>query len=172
MKYILSILLLVLFSSCKGQPNSACLVKLEKELMPVLNKEEIQGEIINIKDNINCIEWDEVLIVMAISSKKNIEQDAKIKIPYQYESSFFNLYGDSDAMLFFLKNKIAVNHIFIKGTCRRDQTCKTYDFLNLIGSKNFAITQKKDAIFEVYTQDVKDNQGNSWKRENAIRIKM
>lgn len=167
MKYILSILLLVLFSSCKGQPNSACLVKLEKELMPVLNKEEVQGEIINIRDSITCLEWDSLLIESGYGTKESIKKDYGLEIPYYFNNSSL----DSDALIFFIKNNKIIDHIKFSTTCARYEVCKTYDFKRLIQYSKEGIIAKKDAVFEVYTQEGKDNQGNSWKRVNAIKIK-
>lgn len=167
MKYIPVVLMLVLFSSCKGQPASVCLGKLEKKLETVLNKEEIQGEIINIRDSITCLEWDSLLIESGYGTKESIKKHYGLEIPYSFNNS--NL--DTDALIFFIKNNKIIDHIKFSTVCARFEVCKTYDFKTLIKYNKEGIIAKKDAVFEVYTKEGKDSQGNSWKRVNAIRIK-
>ncbi len=167
MKYISSILLLVLFFSCKGQPNSDCLVKLENKLMPVLNKKEIQGEIINFRDSITCLDWDSLLIESGYATKESIKKYYGLEIPYYFSSSSL----DSEALIFFIKRNKIIDHIKFSTTCARYEVCKTYDFKRLMQYNKKSIIAIEDAVFEVYTEEGKDNQGHSWQRLDAIRIK-
>jgi hypothetical protein len=166
-----SLLLLVFFLQANAQKREKCIINLEKKLAPEFNKKAVEGEVVNIKDNLKCINWDSLIVVMAISKKESIEKDAGIKIPYDFNNEFFSSYGDSDAMIIFLKNKIAVSHIIVKETCRQDQVCKTFDFLDLLGNNPYTFVDKKDAIFEVYTKEVINNQGKKFTWKNAIRLK-
>jgi hypothetical protein len=170
MKKIINLLILSCLFSCNGQKKEDCLISFEKRVAPLQNSKIKQGEIINFKDSINCIEWDSLLVVMAIGSKESVEKSSGIKIPYSYEGSML-YYGDNDAIIFFLKDKVAVNHILIKGSCKRNEICRTYDFLNLMGQTNHAFISKENAVFEVYTWEALDNRGNKYVNDNAIRIK-
>jgi hypothetical protein len=170
MKAIINLLILFSIFSCNGQKKEDCLVKLENRLAPLQNKKITQGEIINLKDSISCIEWDSLLVVMAIGSKESVEKCSGIKIPYTYNGSML-YYSDNDAIIFFLKDKVAINHILVKGTCKRGEACRTYNFLNLMGRTNYAFISKKDAVFEIYTWEALDNQGHNYVSDNAIRIK-
>lgn len=171
MKILISTVLLLMISSCNSQKKEDCLINLEKRVAPSLNQEIEQGEIINFRDNINCIQWDSLVVVMAMGDKESVEKYTGIKIPYNYDGS--SLYSsDSDAMIFFLKDRIAINHILVKGSCSKGENCRAYDFLDLMGHSNHAFVAKEDAVFEVYSKKIHDNQGNSWTSNNEIRIKI
>jgi hypothetical protein len=169
MKNIHAILLLLLITSCQGQKKEQCLIELEKKITPQINQEIIKGEIINFRDNVNCIEWDSLVIVMA-GKKELIEKNSHIEIPYQLDIDYFQ-YNDHDGFIFFLKNNKAVAHIHFVSACRKNEKCKTFDFFTLQKNNLNAFVAKSDAVFEVYTDTINDNQGNSWKKDNAIRLK-
>ncbi|WP_310556454.1 hypothetical protein [Flavobacterium sp.] len=159
----------LLLSSCKGYKEK-CLINLDNKLAPLSNKEIVQGEVLNFRDSLDCFEWDALLFESGYGTKESIQKDYGVNIPYYYHNSSV----DTKAIIFFLKNKVAVNHIEVERACYNTSggiSCKSYDFTTLIANNPKAIVSKKNAVFEVYTQDVKDNQGNSWQRENAIRIK-
>jgi hypothetical protein len=167
MKKKLNILIISLFLSCNAQKKEECLVNLENNLAPKLNKEIIQKEIINIKDSVNCFEWDSLLVESGYGNKTSIKEYYNIDIPYDYYNS--NL--DSQAIIFFLKKSIVVNHITVDRDCRKNEICKTFDFLTLVKYNKDGIIAKKDAVFEVFTKKIGDNKGNKWNQYNAIRVK-
>lgn len=170
MKKIFNLLFLLLITSCSGQDKSQCLITLEERLCPKVNQEIIQGEIINFRDNANCIEWDSLLVVMASNNKELIEKNSNIEIPYSLESGS-SFYNDNEALIFFLKDNKAINHLHISSTFKKGKSGRSYDFFTLQKNHLNAFIAKQDAVFEVYTKTVTDNRGNSWKIENAIRIK-
>lgn len=166
MKKIGSLLLLFVLFGCQAQKKEPCLIDFEEKIAPKINQDIIQGEVINIRDNINCLDWDALIIVMA-GRKEMIEKFSPIKIPYPLEVGTFQ-YNDQDGFIFFLKGNTAVGHVHFVTGCRNNEKCNFFDFYTL-GQK---IIPKKDAVFEVYTQKVSNNQGNTWNRENALRIKL
>lgn len=166
MKKIINLLYLLVITSCSGQDKPQCLNTLEERLKPKINQENIQGEIINFRDNVNCIEWDSLVVVMATNNKELIEKYSNFKIPYSLQSEPA-IYNDKEAFIFFLKDNKAVNHLHIVSTFKKGISGRSYEFITL--QKKFI--SKQDAIFEVYTKIVTDNQGNTWNIENAIRIK-
>lgn len=170
MKKICNLLLLLLIISCNGQKKEQCLTDLEKRLSPKINQETIQGEIINIRDNVNCIEWDSLVVVMASNNKELIEKYSKIEIPYTLDSNTYFL-SDNEAFIFFLKEGKAINHIHVSTGCKKGDKCKTYNVFTLQKNHLNTFVAKKDAVFEVYTRKVTDNRGNAWEDKNAIRIK-
>ena len=167
MKYILSIIPLFLLSSCNAQSNYFCLDNLENSLQAVLNKDEIQGEIINIRDSLTCLKWDSLLIESGYATKESVKKNYDLEIPYYFSNS----QSDSDALVFFIYNNKIVNHIKFSTTCRKSEKCKTYDFKRLIMYNKEAIIARKDAVFEVYTKEGKFSWGESWICKDAIRIK-
>jgi hypothetical protein len=171
MNIIFNILISLTLLGCKGQTNEKCISDLKEKLQIKKNNRESE-KIINIRDSVKCIEWDEILVVMAIaSSRENIQKIANITIPYNYSDSPYNFYGDNDTFIFFIKNKVAVNHVLLTNS-REKKTYIKYDFLFLLrDAESHAFVSRKDAVFEVYTRDMHDNQANKWKRENVIRIK-
>ena len=88
------------------------LIELEKKLSPKPNQEIVQGEIINIRDNLNCIEWDSLVVVMASNNRELIEKNSNIEIPYSLDINTYFL-NDQDAYIFFLKN----NKVFYQTMC-------------------------------------------------------
>ena len=167
---LLSLLIISLFTCCNGQKKEICIDNLEKKLAPLENKSNVKGEIINIRDSISCIEWDSLLVVMAIGTKKSIEENTKISIPYSYNDTY-TLYGDNDAIIFFIQNKKALCHIIVKGDSKKGKTFRVYDFLDLIWNKNHIFIPKEKAVFEVYSKEVKNNRGQQFVRDNAVRLK-
>lgn len=170
MKNIFNLLSIFLITSCQGQKREPCLVELEEKLAPKPNQEIVQGEIINIRDNVKCIEWDSLVVVLAGTNKGLIEKYSKFEIPYQLEGEYFQ-FNDQDGFMFFLKKNKAVGHIHFVSACRKDEHCKVFDFFTLQKNHINAFVAKKDAVFEVYTKTVTDNRGNSYIYDNAIRVK-
>ena len=167
MKFLfLSIFIFSIFG-CNSFRNELCLDNLENSLDSKRNAKNIQFEVINIKDSIICFDWDSMLIESGYATKEYIEKKYEISIPYTFD----DLGGDSNCIIFFVKDNVAQRHIDYKIICDNGSVCKTYDFRTLIKQNKQGIISKKDAVFEVYNQEVHDNQGHSWIRENAIRIK-
>lgn len=167
MKKTINIFLLILFISCNSQKKELCLVKLEKNLSPKLNKNNLEREIINITDSINCLNWDSLLIESGYATNESIFKYYGLTIPYDFNNS--NL--DSEALIFFIKNNKIINHVKFNTTCRKSEKCKTYDFKTLIKYNKEAIISKKDAVFEVFTKETTNNRGEKWIQINAIRLK-
>ena len=167
MNYILFSCLFLSVIGCNSFRNEACLDALESRLNSQPNAKNTQFEVVNIRDSITCLDWDSMLIESGYATKESIEKKYEISIPYTFD----DLGGDSNCVIFFIKDNIAQRHIDYKITCDNSSVCKTYDFRTLIKQNKQGIISKKDAVFEVYNQEVHDNQGHSWIRENAIRIK-
>lgn len=142
--------------SCKGQNNPNCLVKLEENLSPKVNEENKIGEIINLKEDINCFEWDTLIVQMALVNKETTENILGIKIPFNYSDDLFQ--HDSIARLLFVKNNTVVHYILQKPTVDRKtfdnaKSIKAYRFIYLLnnyGNGSFAKIPKEKAIFETY----------------------
>ena len=91
MKKIYNLLIIFLFASCHSQKKEKCLIELENKLSPKPNQEIVQGEIINIRDNLNCIEWDSLVVVMASNNRELIEKNSNIEIPYSLDINTYFL---------------------------------------------------------------------------------
>jgi hypothetical protein len=168
MKYAYLIFIVVTLLGCNNPKKEACLVALEKSLTPVPNKAIIQGEILNFRDSLGCFEWDALVVESGYGSKESIKKTYGVEIPYCYNNS--NL--DGEAIIFFLKEKIAVNHIKVDRQCNKvNLSCKSYDFTTLMQYNANGVIAKKDAVFEVYTREIVDNQGNKYTQKNALRLK-
>jgi hypothetical protein len=164
MKTILKIAILLTLIGCNPVKDE-CLINLEKRLAPVKNEKIIQGEIINIKDSINCFDWDSLLIESGYGTKESIKKYYEVSIPYNYSNTNWDT-----QIIFFLKNKVAINHIQFERDCKKNENCKSFDFLTLIKYNKESIINKDNAVFEVYSQEIKDNQGNKWHKKNAIKL--
>jgi hypothetical protein len=146
--------------SCKGQSNPDCLVKLEEILSPKVNEENKIGEIINIKNNASCFEWDTLVVVMASTPKEYIEK-LGIIIPLNYYDDRFQ--HDSVARLLFVKNNTVVYYISQKSSVDRKafetaQSIKSYHFVNLIDNSINGLVKipREEAVFEVYPKVLRD----------------
>lgn len=167
MKLLLHSILAILLLSCVGKDKQDCLKNLQENLSPKFEERNVLGEVINIRDSISCFAWDSLLIESGYGTKESIRKYYNIEIPYDFRHSS----SDSEALIFFIKNGSVVHHIAFNTTCKQDQVCKTYDFKTLILYNRKSIIAKKNAVFEIFSKTVKDNQGNQWRSENAIRIK-
>ncbi len=170
MKIIINVLVLFTLLGCNSQPNEKCISDL-KEKLQIKNGNRKKEKIINFRDSINCIKWDSVLVIMAAGSRKeSVQKRFDIIIPYNYEDRTLNFYGDNDTYIFFVKNKVVINHILLTNSSQ-SQTYIKYDFLNLMKYTDHAFVAKKDAVFEVYGAEAVSNTGLKYKWDNLIRIK-
>jgi hypothetical protein len=152
------------FSSCKGQNNPDCLVNLEEKLSPKVNEENKMGEVINLRNDADCFEWDTLIVQMAISNKEMTEKTLRIKIPFDYNYSWG---ADSTAMLLFVKNNTVVHYILQKPTVSREtfdqaKSIKAYNFIQLLnnyGNGGYAKIPKEKAVFETYPMIYHDENG-------------
>lgn len=97
------LLLFFLFTFlCKGQSDPECLVKMKERLSTQENEENKIGEVISFKDDLNCFEWDSLLVIMAIYLDDKVEKKLGITLPKDVDYTWAN---DSMGILIFLKNK-------------------------------------------------------------------
>ena len=164
LKYIIFLLIFCIFS-CKGQNNPSCLIKLENRLSPKVNEENKLGEIINLKEDLDCFDWDTLIIQMAMNSKEMTEEAMNIEIPFDYDYIWAN---DSTAMLLFVKNNTVVHYVIQKPTVDREtfdnaKSIKAYSFIKLLnnyGNSGYAKIPKEKAIFETYPMLYHNENGN------------
>lgn len=177
MKYLL-ILSLCIITSCNGQNNENCLNSLDKKLSPQIDEENKIGEIINVRDSMNCFEWDTLIVHSTIGSKKNIEKDLGITIPFDYS---FSSGDERSAMLLFLKDNKVVNYILQKPNVDRktyDQanTIKVYNFIYLVnnyGNDVYAKIPKETAVFETYPVIYHDKEKETkWALKYGLGVKI
>lgn len=151
--------------SCKGQKSTNCIDALNEKLSPKINEENKIGEIINIRDNVNCFEWDSLVVIMAIALNEKAEKDLGIKLPLENDYSWGS---DSTAMLLFVKDKKVVHHILQessvdKKTFDNSKSIKSYHFLDLLknygNDSYYTIIPKKKTIFETYPIIYHDENG-------------
>ncbi|WP_238594292.1 hypothetical protein [Chryseobacterium indologenes] len=158
-KYILLLPFFIIFS-CKGQTNPDCLVKLEEKLSPKVNEENKIGEVINIKDEVNCFDWDTLIVQLAMVNKETTEKDLGIKIPFYYYDDFLN--DERVARLLFVKNNTVVHYIIQNSgvdrkTFETAKSIKSYSFVNLINNDNGSIKiPREEAVFEMYSKILRD----------------
>ncbi|MBP2616640.1 hypothetical protein [Chryseobacterium jejuense] len=176
----LTLLLLGFFTfSCQAQSNTDCLTKLEDRLTPKINKENKVGEILNVRDEANCFDWDTLIVQMAINPKEMTEQALGIKISQNYD---YSLESDNTAMLLFLKNNNVVHYILQKPTVDKEifdsaTSIKAYHFLKLVnnfGDNAYAKIPKEKAVFETYQIYYHNAQGqkiNNPKFGLGVRVK-
>jgi hypothetical protein len=164
-KFIILLLSCFFVISCKGQKNTNCINALEEKLSPKINEENRIGEVINIRDNVNCFEWDSLIVIMAIALNEKAEKDLGIKLPLEHDYSWGS---DSTAMLLFIKDKKVVHHILQEATVDKKtfdaaKSIKTYHFLNLLKSYGsdsyYTIIPKKKTVFETYPIVYHDENG-------------
>ncbi|WP_223560124.1 hypothetical protein [Chryseobacterium lathyri] len=155
-KYSILLLPLFIIFSCKGQTNPDCLVKLEEKLSPKVNEENEVGEIINIKEEVNCFEWDTLIVQMAMVNKETAERTLGVKIPFDYTNDLFQ--HESVARLLFVKNDTVIHYILQeagvdKKTFDNAKNIKSYRFIYLLnnyGNGSFAKIPKDKTIFQTY----------------------
>lgn len=176
-KYILLLSFFIIFS-CRGQTNPDCLIQLEEKLSPKVNEENKIGEIINIKDDVNCFEWDTLIVQSAINSKKSMEKDLGITIPFEYN---FSMGDENTAILLFVKNNNVVHYISQRRTVDRktlDQakSVKASSFIYLLnnyGNNVYAKIPKEKAIFETYPVIYHDkNKETEWALKYGMGVKV
>ncbi|MCY0976837.1 hypothetical protein PGH12_06690 [Chryseobacterium wangxinyae] len=174
----LLILFLLTITSCNGQNNQDCLNSLDKKLSPKIDQENKIGEIISMRDSINCFEWDTLIVHSTIGNKKNIEKDLGITIPFEYS---FSSGDERAAMLLFLKDNKVVNYILQKPTVDRktyDQanSIKVYYFIYLVnnyGNDVYAKIPKELAVFETYPVIYHDEEEETkWALKYGLGIKI
>ena len=153
---IASLLFFFLILFCKGQSNLECLTTLEEKLSPKVNVENKIGEIINLRDNVNCFDWDSLIVISAIYLNEKAEKDLGIKLPLEHDYSWGS---ENAAILLFVKDNIVVNHVFQQPTVDRKnfnsaKSLKAYYFLNLLknygNDSYYTIIPKEKAVFETY----------------------
>lgn len=176
-KYTLLLPFFIIFS-CQGQKTPDCLGQLEEKLSPKVNEKNKIGEIINIKDEINCFEWDTLIVLSAINSKKNMEKDLGITMPFEYN---FSMGDENTAILLFVKNNKVVHFISQKRTVERkilDQakSVKVSSFIYLLnnyGNNVYAKIPKEKAIFETYPVIYHDkNKETEWALQYGMGVKV
>jgi len=179
LNFLILILLASLTFSCHAQTNTECLTKLEQKLSPKINTNNKVGEIINVRDEINCFDWDTLVVQMAINPKEMTEKALSIKIPQNYDYSWES---DNTAMLLFLKGNTVVHYILQKPSVDKQtfdaaQSIKAYDFLKLVnnsGDNAYAKIPKEKAVFEtyqIYYHDAKGQKTSNPKFGLGIRVK-
>ena len=134
-KLIFLIFYLFILSSCKSQNKPDCLISMEEKLAPKVNELGEIGEIINLKDSVNCFEWDSLIVMPVIYLIENSEKELGLKLPLQYNHLWT---PDSQAILLFVKdNKVMYYIVQNSGVDRESfenaKSIKSYSFLELLG---------------------------------------
>lgn len=177
LKNIFTAVTFLVISSYKAQENPNCLITLDKNLSPKDNGKNKIGEIINIKDKVNCFDWDTLIVQMAINKKETAEKQLGIKIPFEYDYSWGS---ENVAMLLFVKDKVVLHYILQKPADKSvsDETksVKAYSFINLLnnyGNNIYAIIPRDKAIFKtypvVYQNKVTETE---WALKNGMSVKV
>lgn len=141
---------------CKAQSNPECLTKMQERLSPHVNEEGKISEVISFKDDVNCFEWDSLLVIMAIYLDEKAEKQLGITLPKDVDYAWAH---DSLVILLFLKDKKVAHYIPQKPTVSREvfdaaKSIKAYSFLQLLNNYGngsyFVIIPKQKAVFETY----------------------
>lgn len=178
-KFISLIFVFCFLLSSKAQNAEKCLTELEEKLTPKVNKENIVGEIINIRDKVTCFDWDTLIVQMAINPKDMTEKAMGINIPFNYDYSWEN---DNTALLLFVKDNVVVNYILQKPTVSREafntaKSVKAYSFLKLVnnfGDNAYAKIPRENTVFETYQilyHDEKGAEVSNPKFGHGIKVK-
>lgn len=165
-KYAYSLLISFLFIvSCKGQSDPECLVQLHEKLSPHVNKENKIGEVINLKDHINCFDWDSLIIIMPLYLGDKAEKELGIDLPRSVD---YTWEPESSAMFLFVKDRKVVHSMLQRPTVSKEvfdsaKSLKAYYFLNLLNSYGngsfYVIIPKEKTIFETYPMVYHDEKG-------------
>ena len=150
---------------------------MDENLSPKVNVKNKIGEIINIKDKVNCFDWDTLIVQMAITKKETAEKQLGIKIPFEYDYSWGS---ENIAMLLFVKDKVAVHYIIqkpadksVSGTLKY---VRAYSFINLLnnyGNNIYAIIPRNKAIFKTYPIVYRDKVTETeWALTNGMSVKV
>lgn len=176
MKYVL--ICLSFITACNGQDSKNCLNSLENKLSPKINEENKIGEIINIKESIDCFEWDTLIVQSTIGSKKDIEKNLGLTLPFLYSLN----YGDErTAILLFVKNNHVVNYIIQnpavdRKTSEQAESIKVYNFIYLVnnyGNNVYAKIPRQNAVFETYPVVYHDKEEETkWALKYGLGVKI
>lgn len=175
--FLISVLFLC---SCKGQSDPKCLTALNEKISPHVNEKNKVGEVINLKDEVNCFEWDSLLIIMPMYLKNDrAEKELRIVLPKDIDYSWE---PESSAMLLFLKNNKVVHSLLQKAGVSREifdssDSIKSYSFLELLNNygKNsyYVFIPKEKCIFETYRTVYHDQNGKEmYNAKYALGIKV
>jgi hypothetical protein len=164
-KLIFLIFYLFILSSCKSQIKPDCLISLEEKLSPKVNEKNKIGEIINLKDSVNCFEWDSLIVMPVIYLIENSEKELGLKLPLQYNHLWTH---ESETILLFVKGNEVEHYILQysrvkKETFESASTIKTYNFLSLVKSYGndgyYVKIPREKAVFVTYPMIYHDKNG-------------
>ncbi len=155
MKNMMLLFLFLSFLSF-GQTNPDCLVKLENKLSPKSNKENKIGEIINLKDDVNCFDWDTLVVMPTFFNKNDLKRDLGIESPFEFKTGGYRI---ETARLLFVKNNVVVHYIIQESLPERkmidtSRTIKAYKFIDLTENDKYkralfyAVIPKQKTVFE------------------------
>lgn len=150
---------------CKGQSDPECLVQLREKISPHVNEGNKIGEVINIKADINCFDWDSLVIIMPMYLNDRAEKKLGISLPKDVD---YGWEPESSAMFLFVKDKKVVHSMLQKAAVSREifdsaKSIKVYNFLYLLNnygdSTYYVIIPREKAIFETYPIIYHDDNG-------------
>jgi hypothetical protein len=157
--------LFVLFS-CKGQNKPDCLLVMEEKLAPKVNEIGEIGEIINIKDSVNCFEWDSLIVMPVIYLIESSEKKLGLKLPLQHNHLWTH---ESEAILLFVKGNEVVHYILQYSRVKKEafesaSTIKGYNFLSLVKSYGndgyYVKIPREKTVFDTHPVIYHDEKGN------------
>lgn len=165
--------------SCKGQSDPECLTALHEKLSPHVNEKNQVGEVINLRDEVNCFEWDSLLIIMPMYLNDRAEKELGIELPkgvdYKWEA-------ESSAMFLFVKDRKVVHSMLQKAGVSREifdssDSIKSYSFLELLNnygkSSYYVFIPKEKCVFETYRTVYHDQNGKEmYNAKYALGIKV
>ncbi|MBF4485719.1 hypothetical protein [Flavobacterium sp. CSZ] len=165
-KYIFFLLISFLFLfSCRGQSNPECLTALNEKISPHVNEKNKIGEVINLKDDLNCFDWDSLIIIMPLYLDGRAEKELGITFP---KDADYTLEPKSSAIFLFVKDKKVVHSMLQKAEVNKEvfhsyKSVKSYSFIQLLnnyGNANYyVIIPKEKAVFETYPIVYHDENG-------------
>lgn len=165
LRLINSILFILFLFSCKGQNDPKCLVQLSEKLSPHVNEENKIGEVINIKADVNCFDWDSLVIIMPMYLDDKAEKKLGIALPKDVN---YTWEPESSAMFLFVKDKKVVYSMLQKAAVNKEvfdsaKSVKSYSFIQLLNNYGndsyYAIIPREKAVFETYPMIYHDKNG-------------
>lgn len=156
---------LFVLSSCKGQNKPDCLLLIEEKISPKVNEENKIGEIINLKDSVNCFEWDSLIVMPVIALTEYSEKELGLKLPLHHNSLWTH---ESETILLFVKGNEVEHYILQysrvkKETFESASTIKAYNFLPLVKSYGndgyYVKIPREKAVFITYPIIYHDKNG-------------
>ncbi len=177
--YPLLMSFLFLFS-CKGQSDPECLTVLNGKLSPHVNEQNKIGEVINLKDEVNCFDWDSLIVIMPMYLDDKAEKELGIALPKDVD---YRWEPESSAMFLFVKDKKVVHSMLQKATVNKEvfdsaKSIKSYSFLQLLnnyGNGSYYVTiPKEKAVFETYAMVYHDANGKEISNPNyglGVKVK-